>query len=109
MAVLTMTEAAARKVEELASRDSREGCGLRVKVIGGGCSGLQYQLSFSADPDEWDQVSDQHGVKLMVDAKSAVYLAGSTVDFIDDLNGAGFKIQNPNATSTCGCGESFGV
>ena len=109
MAVLTMTMAAARKVEELAARESQDGCGLRVKVIGGGCSGLQYQLSFSNQADEWDQISDHHGVQLMVDAKSAVYLAGSTVDYVDDLNGAGFKIQNPNASSTCGCGESFGV
>ena len=109
MAVLTLTKPAALKVEELAARDSRDGCGLRVKVVGGGCSGLQYQLSFSNQADEWDQVSDQHGVRLMVDAKSAVYLAGSTVDYVDDLNGAGFKIQNPNASSTCGCGESFGV
>ena len=109
MPAVGLTEAAAAKVQQLAEREGRPGAGLRVKVVGGGCSGLQYQLSFEVDTDEWDQVSEQFGVRVMIDAKSAVYLAGAVVDFVDDLNGAGFKIRNPNATSTCGCGESFGV
>lgn len=106
---ITLTESAASKVAQLADREQQPGAGLRVKVVGGGCSGLQYQLSFDSNAGDWDQVSEQHGVRLMIDSKSAVYLAGSTVDYVDDLNGAGFKIQNPNASTTCGCGESFGV
>ncbi len=110
MAVLTITEAAAGKVKQLMERDGRdEGFGLRVKVVGGGCSGLQYQLMFDDQLSEWDQESEQNGVKVRVDTKSAVYLVGSTVDYVDDLNGSGFKIENPNATSTCGCGQSFGA
>lgn len=108
MAVVTITEAAAQKVKQLMSRDKRdESFGLRVKVVGGGCSGLQYQLMFDNERQEWDQEFEQNGVKVLVDTKSAVYLVGSTVDYVDDLNGTGFKIDNPNATSTCGCGQSF--
>ena len=80
-----------------------------TKVIGGGCSGLQYQLMFEPEADQWDQELVQNGVRLLIDSKSAVYLAGATIDFVDDLTGSGFKIDNPNATSTCGCGQSFGA
>jgi iron-sulfur cluster insertion protein len=109
MSVIQITEAAATKVNELMDRDDRVGFGLRLKVVGGGCSGLQYQLMFDDQLGEWDQEDEQLGVRVLVDSKSAVYLMGATVDYIDDLNGAGFKIENPNATSTCGCGESFGA
>ncbi len=110
MPVVEMTEEAAKKVRKLMERDGRgEGYGLRLKVVGGGCSGLQYQLMFDNQAGELDQKSEQFGVPVFVDSKSAVYLAGSTVDYVDDLNGSGFKIENPNATSTCGCGESFGA
>ncbi len=109
MPVVTITEAAAEKIQQLQARDSREGSSLRVKVVGGGCSGLQYQLMFDGELGEWDQASEQNGVQVLVDSKSAVYLAGSTVDYVDDLNGSGFKIENPNASSTCGCGQSFGA
>jgi iron-sulfur cluster assembly accessory protein len=109
MPVVTLTEAAAEKIKQLMERNDRQGYGLRVKVVGGGCSGLQYQLMFDKDVQEWDQDSEQNGVRVLVDAKSAVYVAGATVDFVDDLNGSGFKIENPNATSTCGCGQSFGA
>ncbi len=109
MPVVTLTKVAAEKVQQLQTRDSREDFGLRVKVIGGGCSGLQYQLMFEAESGDWDQESVQNGVRLLVDSKSAVYLAGATVDYVDDLTGSGFKINNPNATSTCGCGQSFGA
>jgi len=109
MAVVTLTENAASKVKSLMDRDGRDGYGLRLKVVGGGCSGLQYQLLFDNQVGEWDQEDDQQGVKVMVDSKSAVYLVGATVDYVDDLQGAGFKIENPNASSTCGCGESFGA
>ena len=110
MAVLNLTETAAGKVKQLLDRDGRgESFGLRVKVVGGGCSGLQYQLMFDDQRGEWDQESEQNGVTVIVDTKSAVYLVGSTVDYVDDLNGSGFKIENPNASSTCGCGQSFGA
>ena len=110
MSVITLTETASDKVRALMERDGRdETFGLRLKVVGGGCSGLQYQLMFDNQAGDWDQESQQNGVRVMVDSKSAVYLAGTTVDFVDDLNGSGFQIQNPNATNTCGCGQSFGA
>ena len=107
MSVITLTPNAVRKVRELTARDGREGYALRVKVAGGGCSGLQYQLMFDNQAGKWDQESVQDGVRILVDAKSAVYLTGTTVDYVDELNESGFKIENPSATSTCGCGESF--
>jgi iron-sulfur cluster assembly accessory protein len=109
MSLVTLTKAAAEKIQQLQTRDNREDFGLRVKVIGGGCSGLQYQLMFEPETGEWDQESVQNGVRVLIDSKSAVYLAGATIDFVDDLTGSGFKIENPNATSTCGCGQSFGA
>ena len=110
MPVITLTESASKKVRSLMERDGRdETFGLRLKVVGGGCSGLQYQLMFDNLAGEWDQETTQNGVRVLVDSKSAVYLAGTTVDFVDDLNGAGFKIDNPNASNTCGCGQSFGA
>jgi iron-sulfur cluster insertion protein len=109
MPVVSLTEEAADKVRQLMDRDGREGYGLRIKVVGGGCSGLQYQLMFDNTPADLDQESEQFGVPVFIDSKSAVYLAGASVDYVDDLNGSGFKIENPNASSTCGCGESFGA
>ena len=110
MAIVDLTDAAQERVRDLLDRDGKLGShGLRLKVVGGGCSGLQYQLGFD------DQVSDQDSeyktgeVRIIVDDKSAVYLAGSTLDYLDTLQESGFKVQNPNATSTCGCGESFGA
>ncbi len=109
MSVVQLTEAAASKVKQLMARDGRDGYGLRLKVVGGGCAGLQYQLMFDNKTADWDQESEHFGVPVFVDSKSAVYLAGACVDYVDDLNGSGFKIENPNASSTCGCGESFGA
>ncbi|HTO56026.1 MAG TPA: iron-sulfur cluster insertion protein ErpA [Myxococcota bacterium] len=109
MSVVSLTEAAASKVRQLIERDGRAGYALRLKVVGGGCSGLQYQLMFDDKVGDWDQKSEEHGVPVVVDSKSAVYLLGTKIDYVDDLNGAGFKIENPNATSTCGCGQSFGA
>ncbi len=109
MSVISLTEAAATKVRQLIDRDGRDGYGLRIKVVGGGCAGLQYQLMFDNVSVDWDQESEQFGVPVFVDSKSAVYLAGASVDYVDDLNGSGFKIENPNASTACGCGESFAV
>ena len=109
MALVSLTETASDKARQLMEREGRAGYALRVKVVGGGCSGLQYQLMFDQEVGDLDQEEDSNGVRVVVDPKSAVYLVGTTIDFVDDLNGSGFKIENPNATSTCGCGESFGA
>ncbi len=83
--------------------------GLRVGVKGGGCSGLSYSLGFDEAMKEGDTVIDTESIKLFVDGKSLFYLNGTELDFSDGLNGKGFIFNNPNATKTCGCGESFGV
>lgn len=108
MSLIQVTEAAAGRIRELLERDGRLGThGLRVKVVGGGCSGLQYQLSFDDQLRENDTELDANGVRLLVDEKSALYLVGSSLDFVDTLAESGFKIVNPNASNTCGCGQSF--
>lgn len=83
--------------------------GLRVGVKGGGCSGLTYDLSMDQEQRDTDKVIEEHGVRLMVDRKSYVFLAGTVLDYSDGLNGKGFVFHNPNAKTTCGCGTSFGV
>ncbi len=109
MELITLTEAAAAKLRQHLERRGHGGDALRVKVTGGGCSGLRYELLFESKVSDLDEELEQHGVRLLVDAKSAAYLAGSTLDYTDDLNESGFKIVNPNAKTTCGCGESFGA
>ena len=109
MSVVHLTDTAAEKARSLMERDGRDGYFLRLKVVGGGCSGLQYQLMFDNEQGDLDQEADFDGLKVVVDPKSAVYVVGTTIDYIDDLNQSGFKIENPNASNTCGCGESFGV
>ena len=99
--------------EEIVTLLSNEGKSLeqniRVSVKGGGCSGLMYDLSFDPKIQEADQVFEDKGVKILVDKKSLLYLLGTTLDFSDGLNGKGFQFVNPNASRTCGCGESFSV
>jgi iron-sulfur cluster assembly protein len=108
--VVMVTSAAAQRIKELLDREGKLAThGLRMKVVGGGCSGLQYQLSFDTERGDADTTLEQGGVKVIVDEKSALYLAGSTLDFVDTLTESGFKIQNPNAKSSCGCGQSFGA
>ena len=82
---------------------------IRVSVKGGGCSGLMYDLTFDEKQVENDQVFEDKGVKIFVDKKSILYLVGTTLDFSDGLNGKGFQFVNPNASRTCGCGESFSI
>lgn len=82
---------------------------IRVSVKGGGCSGLMYDLDFDNQTNPSDQIFEDKGIKIMVDKKSLLYLLGTTLDFSDGLNGKGFQFVNPNATRTCGCGESFSV
>ena len=108
MAVIEVTDVAAERIHELLEKDDKLTThSLRMKVIGGGCSGLQYELVFTDKQDESDCVIETHGVKIVVDEKSALYLMGTTLDFVDTLNESGFKMGNPNALTTCGCGESF--
>jgi len=109
MELITLTELAATKLRQHLQRRGREGDALRVKVTGGGCSGLRYELLFESKVADLDEELEQHGVRVLVDAESAAYLAGSTLDYADGLNESGFKIVNPNAKTTCGCGESFGA
>lgn len=106
-----VTEAAAGKIVQLLAEEKKAEAGLRVFVQGGGCSGFQYGLMIeegAGDPDA-DRVFESSGVKLFVDPISIRYLAGAEVDFVDNLMGGGFTIRNPNARTTCGCGQSFGV
>jgi iron-sulfur cluster assembly protein len=104
---LSVTPAAADAVQELFAKRDLEGFALRVFVSGGGCSGFQYGMALEDNIRETDIVSEQHGVKIVVDDISINYLNGATVDYVDEVMGSGFKIENPNALSTCGCGSSF--
>ncbi len=107
--MLTLTEKAAEKVREIqASENIEAGYGLRLRVIGGGCSGFSYDLFFDQLTDA-DRTFDSHGVKLVIDEMSLQYLAGTSVDYVEGLQGSGFKFSNPNVKSTCGCGSSFSV
>jgi iron-sulfur cluster insertion protein len=107
--MLSLTEKAAEKVKEIQAAESIDASyGLRLRVVGGGCSGFAYDLYFDQVMDT-DRTFDSHGVKLVVDVMSLQYLAGTTVDYVEGLQGAGFKFGNPNVKSTCGCGSSFSV
>ena len=107
--MLGLTEKAAEKVREIQAAENIEASyGLRLRVVGGGCSGFAYDLYFD-QLTEMDRTFDSHGVKLIVDEMSLQYLAGTTVDYVEGLQGAGFKFTNPNVKSTCGCGSSFSV
>ena len=108
MPLVNVTEAAGERIAALLEEDGkRETHGLRMKVIGGGCSGLQYQLSFDDRTKDTDSDFEASGVRLIIDEKSALYLVGCNLDFVDTLQESGFKIDNPNASNTCGCGQSF--
>jgi len=105
--MVTVTDAAAEKIRAMLKSQGCPECGLRMGVVGGGCSGFQYRLAFETEADDMDQIIESNGVRLFIDPKSCLYLNGVSLDYIDGLMGAGFKIENPNAHSTCGCGESF--
>jgi len=106
--MINVSPTAAEKISELLTEENRAGSGLRVFVQGGGCSGFQYGLMIEENGQgSADQVFESHGVKLFVDPISIRYLSGAEVDFVDTVTGGGFTIKNPNATSTCGCGQSF--
>ena len=106
----TVTENAKNKIVELRSTEGKsDEHNIRVAVQGGGCSGLMYDLEFDPEVKEKDEVFEDKGIKILVDRKSLLYLLGTTLDFSDGLNGKGFQFINPNASRTCGCGESFAV
>ncbi|GCF09176.1 iron-sulfur cluster insertion protein ErpA [Dictyobacter arantiisoli] len=104
--IITMTSAAAEKVQELLKQENDPALGLRVFVAGGGCSGLQYGMTLDEEQDG-DTVISLNDFKLFVDDMSLGYITGSEVDYVDSLMGAGFTVNNPNAVSSCGCGHSF--
>ncbi len=106
--MIKVTDKAKNRIQELQTAESEAGKHLRVSVSGGGCSGLMYNLSFDNEV-EADQIFEDNQVKILVDKKSLLYLLGTTLDFSDGLNGKGFQFINPNASRTCGCGESFAV
>ena len=107
---VAISEKAAEKIKYFALKDGITGdVGIRVAVKGGGCSGLTYDLIITDKELESDKIVEQHGVKVMVDKKSYIYLVGTELEFSDGLNGKGFIFQNPNATKTCGCGTSSPV
>jgi iron-sulfur cluster assembly accessory protein len=107
--MVEVTERAVSKVKSLLESENKTGFGLRIAVQGGGCSGFQYGLTFedTARPD--DKIVEFDGLKVYIDSMSEPYLNGTTVDYVESLQGSGFKINNPNATSSCGCGDSFSV
>lgn len=108
--MISLSENAISRVKKLIQADP-ERLGVRAAVQGGGCSGFQYKLEFVYQElvEERDRIFENEGVKLYVDPKSFLYLMGTEIDFVEDLNGMGFKFVNPNAKRTCGCGESFSV
>ena len=107
--LVSLTPTAAAKVRELMAEEPEESLVLRVAIQGGGCSGFQYGLGFDNAPAEGDEILDLAGVRVVVDPFSAPYLRGATIDFLNGLQESGFKIDNPNATASCGCGHSFQV
>jgi len=104
---LFLTDVAIEKVKEVINREGLKDGGLRVSIVGGGCSGFQYNLGLDDSPREDDTVIEQGGVKLFLDPISQQYVYGTTIDYVNGLHGAGFKFVNPNAARTCGCGSSF--
>lgn len=105
--VLTVTPAAVTVIRNLLQDRNIPNHALRVFVRGGGCSGMEYGMSFEENAQNYDTVIEADGVRLLVDETSLVYLKGATIDFVDSLIGGGFRIDNPNAVSSCGCGHSF--
>ena len=105
--MITLTENATREINRLLKEQGHPDSYLRIGVQGGGCSGLMYNMKFDQQTGEFDKVFDVGGIKVVIDIKSALYLKGTTLDYITDLTGGGFKFLNPNASRSCGCGASF--
>jgi len=107
--MFTVSEEASKKIKSLLQEDPKKGQFLRVGVVGGGCSGLSYKLEFSDSKEPDDEEFDSNGIAILVGKKSLLYLFGTELDHSDGLNGKGFHFKNPQASRTCGCGESFAV
>ena len=105
--MVQLTERAIGKVKEIMASQQPAPGGLRIAVVGGGCSGFSYSMAFENQPNMLDKTYDYSGLKVFVDQASMLYLDGAEVDFVDSLEGSGFKFNNPNVKSTCGCGSSF--
>ena len=105
--MVTFTEGAAKKVQDLRLEEGKPEWGLRLRVVGGGCSGFSYELGWEESGQSEDEVVESDGIKVYVDPQSSQYVGGVEIDYVDSLYGSGFSIKNPNATGTCGCGHSF--
>ena len=105
--LVRVTASAARKVGSLLSKQGRPNGVLRVAVVGGGCSGLQYKMDLQDGPANRDILVETGGIRVVVDPKSALYVTGSELDYVEALQGGGFQVKNPNAATSCSCGESF--
>lgn len=105
--MITMTPGAVAKVKEILAERGENGMGLRIAVAGVGCSGFQYQMTLDGEARQDDKILDLDGLKVYVDTRSALYLNGASIDFVDTAEGSGFKFDNPNANNSCGCGETF--
>jgi iron-sulfur cluster assembly accessory protein len=106
---LELSPTAVSKVKEIINQQDPQPQGLRVAVVGGGCSGFSYQMNFENDSNGIDKVFDFEGLKVFVDQASLMYLKGTKIDYVETLEGSGFKFDNPNVKTTCGCGSSFSV
>jgi len=105
--MISLTEKAVGKVKEILDTQDPKPAGLRIAVVGGGCSGFQYSMAFENQPTMLDKTYNYDGLKVFVDQASLLYLEGAEVDYVETLEGSGFKFSNPNVKSTCGCGSSF--
>ncbi len=108
LTAVTISDTAADKIKQMMASENKEEQGLRVKVVGGGCSGLHYKLDFD-NPKPGDRIFEKAGAKIIVDTKSLLYLTGTELEYKETLMQSGFVFQNPNVKRTCGCGSSFGV
>ena len=106
--IVSLTENAAIKVKQLLEKENKKDYGLRVGVVSGGCSSYMYDIGFEKAPKENDKVIEEKGVKIFINPESISFMKGSTIDYMQALQNAGFKINNPNVKSTCGCGHSVG-
>lgn len=107
--MIYLSEAAVKQIQRVQEDEKVTGGGLRVAVVGGGCSGMSYKLDFQKEPQPNDKIFEQDGIRVFVDPKSYLYVKGLTLDYSGGLNGTGFTFKNPNATKSCGCGTSFAV
>ena len=105
--MVTLTERATEKVQEILNQQEPKPVGLRIAVVGGGCSGFSYSMAFENTPNMLDKTYQFNGLKVFIDQASMLYLDGAEIDYVETIEGSGFKFNNPNVKSTCGCGSSF--